>query len=54
MGLSEWRGQPLPLELHHVNGDRHDNRVENLQLVCPNCHSITPNWGGRAKLPRAA
>ena len=53
-GLDEWRGQPLPLELHHVNGDRNDNRVENLQLICPNCHSITPNWGGRAKLPRAA
>jgi hypothetical protein len=53
-GLSEWRGEPLPLELHHVNGDRNDNRVDNLQLICPNCHSITPNWGGRAKLPRAA
>lgn len=53
-GLSEWRGEALPLELHHVNGDPTDNRVANLQLICPNCHAITPNWGGRAKLPRAA
>jgi RNA polymerase subunit RPABC4/transcription elongation factor Spt4 len=51
-GLSEWRGEPLALELHHINGDRNDNRVENLQLICPNCHSITPNWGGRAKTVR--
>jgi hypothetical protein len=53
-GISEWRGRPLPLELHHVNGDGTDNRVENLNLLCPNCHSQTGNWGGKAKLPRAA
>ena len=48
-GLTEWRGEPMPLELHHVNGDGRDNRLENLQLLCPNCHSLTDNWGGRAK-----
>jgi HNH endonuclease/Bacterial regulatory proteins, luxR family len=54
-GMSEWRGESLPLELHHINGDRDDNRLDNLQLICPNCHAITPNWGGRgAKLKRAA
>lgn len=51
-GLSEWRGQPLALELHHINGDPNDHRLENLQLICPNCHSVTPNWGGRAKTAR--
>jgi hypothetical protein len=48
-GLTEWLGEPLALELHHINGDGNDNRLENLQLICPNCHSVTPNWGGRAK-----
>lgn len=47
-GLNEWRGRPITLALHHVNGQRHDNRLENLQLMCPNCHSQTPNFAGKA------
>jgi hypothetical protein len=46
-GATEWFGRPLSLQLHHVNGDGKDNRIENLQLLCPNCHSLTDNWGGR-------
>jgi len=46
-GIGEWRGRPLSLELHHVNGDGRDNRLENLQLLCPNCHSQTENFGVR-------
>jgi DNA-binding CsgD family transcriptional regulator len=53
-GLTEWRGAPLSLVLHHVNGDRHDNRFENLQFLCPNCHSQTENFSGRKRPPRAA
>jgi len=46
-GLSKWLGKPLSLELHHVNERGNDNRLENLQLLCGNCHSQTDNWGGR-------
>jgi hypothetical protein len=46
-GISVWRGVPLSLALHHINGDRLDNRVENLELLCPNCHSQTETFSGR-------
>jgi HNH endonuclease len=46
-GISEWRDRPLSLELHHRNGEKHDNRLENLALLCPNCHSQTDSWGGK-------
>jgi len=46
-GITTWRGRPLALELHHINGDGRDNRLENLALLCPNCHSQTDSWGGR-------
>jgi transposase len=47
-GLREWLGQPLSMALHHVNGDNRDNRLENLRILCPNCHSQTENFSGRA------
>jgi DNA-binding CsgD family transcriptional regulator len=48
-GISEWLEQPITMELHHRNGDGLDDRLENLQLLCPNCHSQTENWGGRTR-----
>lgn len=48
-GLTEWLGRPLSMALHHVNGDGRDNRIGNLQLLCPNCHSQTDNFSGRGR-----
>lgn len=46
-GIDEWLDAPISLQLHHINGDGADNRLENLQLLCPNCHAQTDNWAGR-------
>jgi len=43
----------LPLELDHINGDRRDNRLENLRILCPNCHSLKPTHRGRNSGKRA-
>jgi len=48
-GLTEWRKKPLPLELEHKNGNRFDNRIDNLTILCPNCHSQTPTHRGKNK-----
>lgn len=45
-GNTEWIGKKIPLQLHHINGIRNDNRIENLQLLCPNCHAFTDTYCG--------
>lgn len=47
-----WENEELILEIHHINGDHYDNRLENLQILCPNCHSQTENYRNRAKRKR--
>lgn len=46
---TDWMGSPIPLELHHINGDRLDNKLENLSLLCANCHAQTDNFRGSKK-----
>lgn len=46
-GLNTWQGSPLPLEIHHIDGNRRNHDLSNLQILCPNCHSQTSNWRSR-------
>lgn len=46
-GLTEWLGEPIPLELHHIDGDHHHNELSNYQLLCPNCHAKTDSYRGK-------
>jgi hypothetical protein len=46
-GITEWRGKPLSMQLHHINGDGQDNRLENIIFLCGNCHAQTDTYGGR-------
>jgi hypothetical protein len=45
--ITEWRGEPMNMQLHHKNGNGRDNRLPNLEFLCANCHSLTDTWGGR-------
>ena len=45
-GCNKWNDKQISLQLHHINGDNTDNRLENLMLLCPNCHSQTDNFCG--------
>ena len=46
-GLIEWLGEPIPLELHHKDGDRYHNEIDNYILLCPNCHAKTESYRGK-------
>jgi hypothetical protein len=43
-GITEWEGDKLSLHLDHINGINTDYRIENLRLLCPNCHSLTETY----------
>ena len=44
---TQWNGLPIPLELDHINGINNDNRLENLTILCPNCHAQTATHAGK-------
>ena len=45
--LTEWLNDPIPLELHHIDGNRFNNQLDNFQLLCPNCHAKTDSYRGK-------
>lgn len=47
--IVEYNNQPITLQLHHINGIHNDNRLSNLQILCPNCHSQTENYAGKRR-----
>lgn len=46
-GITEWNDKPISMHLDHINGNHYDNRLDNLQIVCPNCHSQTDTHGSK-------
>lgn len=48
-GLSEWMGKPIPLELHHKDGNHWNNDLENLQILCANCHMQAHDYNNNKK-----
>ena len=46
-GIDKWMGSRLTLELDHIDGDHFNNNLNNLRILCPNCHSQTPNYRGK-------
>lgn len=46
-GTEQWLGSPIPLEVHHVDGNSLNNEMDNLKLLCPNCHALTDNYRGK-------
>lgn len=49
-GISEWHGKAIKLQVHHIDGDHFNNEIENLMLLCPNCHSQTDTYAGKKNL----
>jgi len=48
-GISDWMGIAISLELEHIDGNSENNNINNLSLICPNCHSQTSTYKGKNK-----
>lgn len=48
---TEWLGNPIPLEVHHIDGDKTNNELKNLRILCPNCHYFTDTYKNKNVKP---
>lgn len=48
-GIEKWQNKPLTLHLDHIDGNSTNHNIENLRILCPNCHSQTDTYCGRNK-----
>lgn len=48
-GNTTWLNKPIPIELEHIDGNHKNNNLENVKLLCPNCHALTPTYKGKNK-----
>lgn len=48
-GIDSWNNKPICLQLHHIDGRKNNNSLDNLQILCLNCHSQTDNYGSKNK-----
>ena len=48
-GIIDWNGENITLQIHHIDGQHKNYTPENLQILCPNCHSQTDNWGRKKR-----
>jgi hypothetical protein len=48
-GITEWNGKSIIMELEHIDGNSENNSLDNLSIICPNCHSQTPTYKGANK-----
>lgn len=44
-----WMGYPIKFQIDHIDGNRENNTRDNLEALCPTCHSFTPTWGAKNK-----
>ena len=48
-GITEWNGKPAPIEIDHIDGNKYNNTIQNLRILCPNCHAQTDTYRGKNK-----